>query len=145
VVPITLPPLRQRQGDIPHLVAHFLEKYKAGDKTMGNEAMQALVDYPWPGNIRELENAIERIVILSVGDEVGLEDLPAEVRAGVAPSAARAHAFDLPEDGIDLEEVEMDLLRQALDRSAGNTGRAAKLVGLTPRTFEARMQRLGLM
>jgi two-component system, NtrC family, response regulator AtoC len=145
VVPITLPPLRQRQGDIPHLVAHFLDKYQAGDKTINNDAIQALVDYPWPGNIRELENTIERIVILSAGDEVGVEDLPVEVRAGVAPSAARTHAFELPDDGIDLEEVEMDFLRQALDRSGGNASKAAKLVGLTPKTFEARVQRLGLL
>jgi two-component system, NtrC family, response regulator AtoC len=145
VVPITLPPLRQRQGDVPHLVAHFLDKYQAGNKTIGNEAMQALVDYPWPGNIRELENTIERIVILSAGDEVGMEDLPAEVRAGVAPSSARTHAFYLPEDGIDLEEVEMDFLRQALDRSGGNVSKAARLVGLTPKTLEARVQRLGLL
>jgi two-component system response regulator AtoC len=145
VVPITLPPLRQRQGDIPHLVAHFLDKYQAGEKTIDNEAMQALADYPWPGNIRELENAIERIVILSSGDEIGLADLPAEVRAGVAPSSARTHAFELPEDGIDLEEVEMEFLRQALERSGSNVSKAAKLVGLTPKTFEARVQRLGLL
>jgi two-component system response regulator AtoC len=145
VVPITLPPLRQRQGDIPHLVAHFLEKYKAGTKTINNDAIQALVDYPWPGNIRELENTIERIIILSAGDEVGVDDLPAEVRAGVAPSAARMHAFELPEDGIDLEEVEMEFLRQALERSGSNVSKAAKLVGLTTKTFEARVQRLGLL
>jgi two-component system response regulator AtoC len=145
VVPITLPPLRQRQGDIPHLVAHFLDKYKAGNKTIGNDAMEALTGYPWPGNIRELENTIERIVILSAGDEIGVDDLPAEVRAGVAPSGARTHPFELPEEGIDLEEVEMDFLRQALEHSGGNTPKAAKLVGLTPKIFEARAQRLGLL
>jgi DNA-binding NtrC family response regulator len=144
VVPITLPPLRQRQGDIPRLVAHFLDKYKAGDKTITNEAMEALAAYPWPGNIRELENAIERIVILAATDELGIEDLPSEVRAGVAPGASRTHLFELPEDGLDLEELEMDLLRQAMDRSGGSAIKAAKLVGLTPKTLEARMHRLGL-
>jgi len=144
VVPITLPPLRQRQGDIPRLVAHFLDKYKAGGKTITNEAMEALAAYPWPGNIRELENAIERIVILAATDELGLEDLPSEVRAGVAPGASRTHLFELPEDGLDLEELEMDLLRQAMDRSGGSAIKAAKLVGLTPKTLEARMHRLGL-
>ena len=144
VVPITLPPLRQRQGDIPRLVAHFLDKYKAGDKTITNEAMEALAAYPWPGNIRELENAIERIVILAATDELGLEDLPSEVRAGVAPGASRTHLFELPEDGLDLEELEMDLLRQAMDRCGGSAIKAAKLVGLTPKTLEVRMHRLGL-
>ncbi len=106
--------------------------------------MAVLGSYAWPGNIRELENTIERIVILSQGDEIGVEDLPAEVRAGAPTSAPRSHLFQLPEQGVDLEEVELDLLQQALENSAGNTTKAAKLVGLTPKTFEARMQRLGL-
>ncbi|HEY5506037.1 MAG TPA: sigma-54 dependent transcriptional regulator [Coriobacteriia bacterium] len=144
VVPITLPPLRQRQGDIPLLVAHFLDKYQAGGKTINNEAMQALVNYPWPGNIRELENAIERIVILSAGDEVGLDDLPTEVRIGAAPTSMRGKGFELPEGGLDLDEVEMHFLEQALERCGGNIPKAAKLVGLTPKTFEARSQRFGL-
>jgi transcriptional regulator with GAF, ATPase, and Fis domain len=144
VVPITLPPLRQRQGDIPRLVAHFLDKYEAGGKTITNDALEALSAYPWPGNIRELENTIERIVILAPGVAIGLQDLPSEVRAGVAPTATRTHAFELPEEGLDLEEVEMDLLRQAMERAGGSATKAAKLVGLTPRTLEARMRRLGL-
>jgi transcriptional regulator with GAF, ATPase, and Fis domain len=74
-----------------------------------------------------------------------MEDLPAEVRAGVAPGSARTHGFELPEEGLDLEEVEMHFLQQALERSGGNSAKAAKLVGLTPKTFEARSQRLGLL
>jgi DNA-binding NtrC family response regulator len=144
VVPITLPPLRQRRGDIPRLVAHFLDKYEATGRTITNEAMEALTGYPWPGNIRELENTIERVVILASAPEIGLEDLPSEVRAGIAPSASRTHPFELPEEGLDLEEVEMDLLRQAMDRAGGSAAKAAKLVGLTPKTLEARMHRLGL-
>jgi len=144
VVPITLPPLRQRKGDIPRLVAHFLDKYEAAGRTITNDAMEALTGYPWPGNIRELENTIERIVILASAPEIGIEDLPAEVRAGVAPSASRTHTFELPEEGLDLEEVEMDLLRQAMDRTGGSSAKAAKLVGLTPKTLEARLHRLGL-
>ena len=144
VVPITLPPLRKRQGDIPLLVAHFLDKYQAIGKTINNDAMQALVNYPWPGNIRELENTIERIVILSPNDEVGIEDLPVEVRMGAAPGGKREGGFELPEGGLDLDEVEMHFLKQALDRSGGNASKAARLVGLTPRTFEARAERFGL-
>jgi transcriptional regulator with PAS, ATPase and Fis domain len=144
VVPVTLPPLRQRAGDIPLLVAHFLEKYKAGAKRMTPDAMEALVRYQWPGNIRELENTIERIVILSHGDDVSVEDLPAEVRAGVSVGGPSPGAFVLPEDGVDLEEVELDLVRQALERSGGSVPKAAKLLGLTTKTLEARMARLGL-
>jgi len=144
VVPITLPPLRQRSGDIPLLVAHFLEKYKAGKKRINPSAMEALARYQWPGNIRELENTIERIVILSHGDEIEPSDLPGEVRAGLGGGDRIATGFTLPEDGVDLEEVELDLVRQALDRSGANVPKAAKLLGLTSKTLEARMQRLGL-
>ncbi len=144
VVPITLPPLRQRSSDIPLLVAHFLDKFKAVDKTISPDAMRALAEYQWPGNIRELENTIERIVILSHEDEIGVEDLPAEVRAGAGAGDRALSRFGLPDDGVDLEEVELDLIRQALDRSGANVPKAAKLLGLTAKTLEARMQRLGL-
>jgi len=143
VVPVTLPPLRQRTGDIPLLVAHFLEKLNAGDKKISSEAMEALAKYQWPGNIRELENTIERIIILTHGDEIGLTDLPAEVRAGVVSTMASS-CFVLPEDGVNMEEVELDLVRQAVDRAGGSVPKAAKMLGLTTKTLEARMQRLGL-
>jgi two-component system, NtrC family, response regulator AtoC len=144
VVPVTLPTLRQRGGDIPLLVAHFLEKSNAGSKRINPNAMEALVKYGWPGNIRELENTIERIVILSHEDEIGVDDLPAEVRAGVSPAGPSVSGFVLPDDGVDLEEVELDLVRQALDRTGGSVPKASKLLGLTAKTLEARMQRLGL-
>ena len=144
VVPVTLPTLRQRASDIPLLVAHFLEKFNARGKTIGSQAMEALVRYPWPGNIRELENTIERITILSHEDEIGVDDLPAEVRAGIVRPDRAATGFILPEEGVDLEEVELDLVRQALDRAGASVPKAAKLLGLTTKTLEARMQRLGL-
>ncbi|MCX8007778.1 MAG: sigma-54 dependent transcriptional regulator [Coriobacteriia bacterium] len=143
VVPISLPPLRDRPEDIPRLIAHFLEKMNAGRKRISPEAMQALVDYKWPGNVRELENTVERMVILSQGEEIGVDDLPAEVRSGVVLQGGE-RCFVLPESGIDLEEVEMDLIVQALERTGRNLPRAAKLLGLTPKTLEARMNRLGL-
>jgi len=144
VVPVTLPPLRQRSGDIPLLVAHFLEKFKAGTKRITPAAMEALARYQWPGNIRELENTIERIIILSHGDEIELSDLPGEVRAGLGGFDRASSGFTLPEEGVDLEEVELDLVRQALDRAGSVVPKAAKLLGLTAKTLEARMQRLGL-
>jgi len=144
VVPVTLPPLRQRASDIPLLVAHFLEKYRAGTKSLSGDAMQALSTYQWPGNIRELENTIERIVILSHGDEIDVDELPSEVRAGMCGIERTEGGFELPDEGVDLEEVELDLVRQALDRSGNSVPKAAKLLGLTTKTLEARMQRLGL-
>jgi two-component system, NtrC family, response regulator AtoC len=144
VVPVTIPTLRQRPGDIPLLVAHFLEKLNAGAKRIAPDAMEALARYSWPGNIRELENTIERIIILSHGDVIEVTDLPAEVRAGLSTRDRVPSGFVLPEDGVDLEEVELDMVRQALDRSGANVPKAAKLLGLTAKTLEARMQRLGL-
>jgi DNA-binding NtrC family response regulator len=144
VVPIDLPPLRQRPSDIPRLVAHFMEKFDAGSKRISSGALKLLSEYQWPGNIRELENTIERIVILSKGDEITPADLPAEVRAGLRSAAPVGTGCTLPEEGLDLEEVELDLLRQALDRAGGNAAKAAKLLGLTAKTLEARMQRFGL-
>jgi len=144
VVPVTLPPLRARSGDIPLLVAHFLEKLNAGTKTISQDAMESLAVYKWPGNIRELENTIERIVILTHGDEIGVEDLPLEIRLSSGMCPTPMQGFVLPEDGVDLEEVELDLVRQALERAGGSGPKAAKLLGLTPKTMEARMQRLGL-
>lgn len=144
VVPVTIPTLRHRSGDIPLLVAHFLEKLNAGTKSISPDAMEALVRYSWPGNIRELENTIERIIILSHGDEIEVTDLPAEVRAGLTARDRAPSCFLLPEDGIDLEEVELDMIRQALDRAGASVPKAAKLLGLTAKTLEARMQRLGL-
>jgi DNA-binding NtrC family response regulator len=144
VVPITIPPLRKRPGDIPLLVAHFLEKMHAKARTISPEAMQALVEYQWPGNVRELENTIERVAILSHGDVIGLDDLPAEIRAGVSVCQAGPRCFVLPEEGVNLEEVELDLVRQALERTGGNVPKAAKLLGLTTKTLEARMEKYGL-
>ncbi|MHB1135961.1 MAG: sigma-54-dependent transcriptional regulator [Coriobacteriia bacterium] len=144
VVPATIPPLRKRTADIPPLVAHFMDKFRAGTRTISPKAMEALVAYQWPGNVRELENTIERITILSHGDVIEAEDLPAEVRSGVGIVEAGSRCFILPEGGIDLEETELDLVRQALERAGGSTPKAAKLLGLTTRTLEARMERFGL-
>ncbi|MDF1541586.1 MAG: sigma-54 dependent transcriptional regulator [Anaerosomatales bacterium] len=144
VVPVTLPPLRARISDVPLLVAHFLEKFNAGARKISSAAMEALVTYQWPGNIRELENTIERIVILSQGDEIGIDDLPMEIRLNSGACVPATGEFVLPEEGIDLEEVELDLARQALSRTGGSVPKAAKLLGLTAKTLEARMQRLGL-
>ncbi len=143
VVPIYLPPLRSRAADIPVLIAHFLDKSGAGTKRISGDAMEAMVNYQWPGNIRELENTIERMVILSHGDEITVDDLPAEVRSGYGV-CVNPQAFILPEEGIDLEEVELDLVKQALDRTGGSVPKAAKLLGLTTKTLEARVQRFGL-
>jgi two-component system response regulator AtoC len=144
VVPIQLPALRARPSDIPALVAHFMERFGAGDKQISPDSMRLLAEYQWPGNIRELENTIERVVILTRGDVIGPDDLPAEVRAGLHVTTGGKAAFCLPDEGCDIEEVELDLMKQALNRTGGNVAKAAKLLGLTTKTLEARMAKFGL-
>ncbi len=137
VVPVFLPPLRERAADIPLLINHFLRVYCAANhtapKSVSEEAMQALQSYRWPGNVRELENAVQRIVLMSDGDEVELSDLPRDiVQAASRDSRGR---FRLPPSGFDLEaEVEAyekKWVETVLAQASGSSGDS------TPRDFSA--------
>jgi DNA-binding NtrC family response regulator len=146
VVSVTLPPLRERAGDVPALAQHFLERYRRELKRelhgITPETLSALRRYAWPGNVRELENVIERAAVLADGPEVTAGDLPTEIReagltAGMTPEAARTyHAA--------VEEFKRGLIASTLRRTSGNRTRAARLLGLQ-RTYLARLIRdLGL-
>lgn len=137
VIPITLPPLRQRQGDISQLTAHFLDRY-APDKQLTPGALKLMEEYAWPGNVRELQNAIERAAVLCRTREIHPEDLPEEITRKHPPSAA---AFTLPHEGIALEQVERELISQALERTGGNRTRAAELLGITRHTLLYRLEK----
>ncbi len=152
VIPVQIPPLRERKEDIPLLVKHFLDKFRpdggngAGrtPMTVSQEAMRRLMAYPWPGNVRQLENAIERAVAFGAGrPQIDLADLPPEVQQAqeMSPSSAIA----LPEDGLDLteyvERVERELIRLSLDRTGGNKGAAAKLLNLKRTTLVEKLKR----
>ncbi len=157
VVTLALPPLRARKTDIPQLAAHFLARQvrAAGGGTtpadasgtaaaprvagFDDAALAALMAYHWPGNVRQLESAIERAVLLAEGPRIGLADLPQEVRQ--APP--EIEAFRLPRTGVSLEAVERSLLEQALQR-AGTVSGAARLLGLTRRTMQYRMEKFDL-
>jgi DNA-binding NtrC family response regulator len=146
VVSVTLPPLRERAGDVPALAQHFLERYRRELKRelhgITPETLSALRRYAWPGNVRELENVIERAAVLADGPEVTAGDLPTEIRdagltAGMTPEAARTY----PAAG---EEFKRGLIASTLRRTSGNRTRAARLLGLQ-RTYLARLIRdLGL-
>lgn len=149
VIPIELPPLRERGEDVLLLAAAFLSKIasESGKKVEGFEptARQALARYPWPGNVRELQNAVERAVVLSRGPLVRLADLPEPVQKGQAlfrragEESATDGKFVLPAEGIQLEAWEEDLLLQALERTKGNQSQAARLLGLTRNAFRYRL------
>ncbi|HRE90053.1 MAG TPA: sigma-54 dependent transcriptional regulator [Myxococcota bacterium] len=151
IIPIELPSLRQRVGDVPLLVSHFLEHFRrridARLDGIESDALEALQRYPWPGNVRELRNIIERIVTLHRDEpKLSLSHLPNEIRyAGRTESAPRATTgFILPEGGVDLEEVEKSLLVQALDRARNNQTQAAKLLGITRYALRYRLEKFGL-
>jgi len=153
VLPIHLPPLRERQGDAELLVSYFLDRLnrEMGKqvRTIGGDAVACLAAYPWPGNVRELRNVVERAHILADGERIEVSDLPAEVRnsagGGVAPAAGSATPFGLPEQGIDLEEIERRLLTEALDRTQGNQTQAAALLGLGRDALRYRMKKFGML
>ena len=150
VVPLVLPPLRERSDDVPALVPHFLDKVSAKDLSFAPDAMEALERYGWPGNVRELQNLVERLAVLKGSGEIGLSDLPAPIRAAAAnPPASAAPASDgstaLPPEGIDLyaalAELEDRLINEALERSGGNKNQAAKILKLNRTTLVEKLKK----
>jgi DNA-binding NtrC family response regulator len=153
VIPVQIPPLRERKEDIPLLVQHFLDKFKPDASAGGNrtamtvsqQAMRHLMAYPWPGNVRQLENAIERAVAFGAGrSQIDLADLPPEVQQ--AQEVAAPEAIALPEAGLDLPgyvaRIERELIQLSLDRTSGNKGQAAKLLNLKRTTLVEKLKRL---
>ncbi|MCL6650218.1 MAG: sigma-54 dependent transcriptional regulator, partial [Chloroflexi bacterium] len=146
VIPIHLPPLRERREDIPLLVAHFIDKvsHTLGrmPKPVTPEAMAALERYHWPGNIRELENVIERAIVLGSGESL---DLDALTPAILAPRADDGLSLDIPPQGLKLDELldrlEQRYLELALRRTGGVQTRAAALLGLSFRQFRYKLQK----
>jgi two-component system, NtrC family, response regulator PilR len=139
VIPINVPPLRERREDIPLLAEHFVRAFgrEMGKAIVGfaPETLERLSTYAWPGNVRELENVVERAVALESTDTIRVEQLPESM---TAPPLASDDAPDLGEGfSLDahLSSVEVDLLRKALDQSAGDRGLAARLLGITPRSL----------
>lgn len=142
VVPLEIPPLRERIGDVGLLLQHFIEEFSRTHSLkpakLGKEALTKLTGYHWPGNVRELRNMCERLCILSAGESIDLTHLPPEVFSRMAQQKPEV---ELPKEGIRLEQVEIDLIRQALDRTDGNRSRAAKLLGISRDTLLYRMQK----
>lgn len=147
VIPILIPPLRDRKDDIPALVKHFLSNAPR-PKTIQPQALQLLMNYDWPGNVRELQAVMERVSVLTKTGEVGVADLPYEIRTyTVRPSTMNVSGnanWDIPSGGLVFEEWEKNLLAQALARSEGSLTDAAKLLGMTYRTFQYRSMKFGL-
>jgi two-component system response regulator PilR (NtrC family) len=147
VIPIQLPPLRERRDDIPLLAKHFLEKFAPGGQMQISQgAMRVLMAYPWPGNVRQLENAVERAVTLGGGRrEIDVADLPPEIQD--MPQAVATPFVEFPDDGLDLPaylgSIERDLIRRSLERTGGNRNKAAELLRIKRTTLVEKLKRLG--
>ncbi len=148
VVPLKVPPLRERQGDIPILLGHFVSLFSArhGLKSphFTKESLGCLKRYSWPGNVRELRNLCERLVILLSGQEVGIQNLPQELRVEPAFEGKGDSIVTLPAEGISLAVVEESLIRQALELARGNQSKAARLLGISRDTLLYRLKKFAI-
>ncbi len=146
VVPLELPPLRERKEDIPELTQHLFRKLKERHSLdsvrISSKLNSYFAGYRWPGNVRELENVIERMLVLSIANEIGENDLPEEIRK-LTPKE-NSFLLNLPEEGISLEGVERELLLRALEKYSGNQTQAARYLDISRRTLIYRMEKHGL-
>jgi two-component system NtrC family response regulator len=146
VVPLRIPPLRERREDVPELIDALFQRAKdqhcLPDAKLSSAVQQRLISYRWPGNVRQLENVLERLLVLSATDLITAEDLPEEL---TAPSAAAAPLWlNLPEEGVSLEAIERDLISRALEKFSGNQTQAARYLDISRRTLIYRMEKHGL-
>jgi DNA-binding NtrC family response regulator len=151
VIPVHLPPLRNRREDIPLLAKHFLRKICTDMRRpvleITRDALRALEGYEWPGNVREMENVIERSVALTDGDIIDRHDLPPKI-GGAAPEKDLLPALQIPEEGLDLAEtvahIERTLIRQAMHKSGNIKARAAEMLNINRTTLVEKIKRYGM-
>jgi DNA-binding NtrC family response regulator len=145
-VPVRMPALRERREDIPLLADYFLkdaaQRYQRPALRFDKEAFRQFQTYPWPGNVRELKHTVERLAVIAESDEILPGDLPENLTLQTGHAANVL--LQLPDEGIDLEEVEREILRQALDRQEWNQTRAAQYLNITRSALIYRMQKFGL-
>ncbi len=153
IIPIYLQPLRDHKEDIPPLLQHFIrhynQKFRKSIQGLTKEAQELLINYDWPGNIRELKNAIERIMILAEGNRIAAKYLPIRISEGVGVSVPRGEAggsdaVRLPPGGASLYKIERELIQQALEQARGNKTAAAKLLHITRDTLRYKVKKYGL-
>ena len=148
VIPVPIPPLRERREDLEELagvfVRHFNAEFGKSVLDIDARALEAMLEYPWPGNVRELRNAIERAVLLGDGHQLQRVDLPPEIGRGHT-SEAGAVGMELPAEGVVLEDLEREFVCQALRRTHGNRARAARLLGLNRDQMRYRIKKFELV
>ncbi|HEV2272509.1 MAG TPA: helix-turn-helix domain-containing protein [Acidobacteriaceae bacterium] len=146
MVPLQIPPLRERREGIPELIDALFkqakERHGLSNARLSRTVLQRLTAYRWPGNVRQLENVLERLLVLASGDLITEEDLPEELQRASANPAALW--LDLPEEGVSLEAIERELISRALERIGGNQTHAAQYLDISRRTLIYRMEKHGL-
>ncbi len=146
VIRLNLPPLRERGSDIATLADFFVRKYSqaTGNRLSGisRPALKILMNFSWPGNVRQLESIIERGVLMAESDCIQPEDLPAEVHEGASHGGQLP--FDLPPEGISMEELERDIIIKAMDRAGWVIAKAAPLLGMSYKTLQYRLEKFGI-
>lgn len=148
VIPIHLPSLRERRDDIALLLRYFCGKHGAGSVVFDTDAQAALNSYRWPGNVRELENLVERLLIMRSSDTITIDDLPGKIRNGLTVSGASLNSgkvFTLPDEGYSLEQLEREVVVDALERCAWNQTGAAKFLRIPRHTLIYRMEKYGIV
>jgi two-component system, NtrC family, response regulator AtoC len=150
VIPMTIPPLRERREDIPLIIKFFIEKFNRdfhkNIKGISRKAESILMQYPWPGNVRELKNIIERIIILESEDMILEEHIPKEIQNYSKYSASLGDPdFKLPDRGLSLDDVEKNFIEQALKLTSGNQTRAAAMLGISRHTLRYRMEKYNIL
>jgi len=142
VIPLHLPPLRERRKDIPLLIRYFCSKHGSEKVTFDNDALHTLVMYPWPGNVRELENTVERLLIMRNSDTISIDELPDKL----LESDASGRAFlKLPDEGYSLEQLEQEVVVEALERNSWNQTAAARFLRIPRHTLIYRIEKYGIM
>ncbi|ABL01239.1 sigma-54-dependent transcriptional regulator [Pelobacter propionicus] len=142
VIPIHLPPLRARRTDIPILIKYFCGKHDSDKITFDKDALEALVMYPWPGNVRELENTVERLLIMRDSAVISLNDLPEKFLENSTPGSA---IVKLPDEGYPLEQLEREVVVEALERNAWNQTAAARFLRIPRHTLIYRLEKYGIV
>ena len=144
VVPLNIPPLRERKQDIPFLANHFLKKLAPDTgsqvESITDAAMEKLISYHWPGNVRELENVIERSLVMATGTQLDVSDVKLESAPRPRP---QSEAHFVPE-GLSLDQYEQEIIREALRRADGNKSQAARMLGLTRNALRYRLTQMGM-
>ncbi|HEX8638373.1 MAG TPA: sigma-54 dependent transcriptional regulator, partial [Pyrinomonadaceae bacterium] len=147
VLSIEMPPLRERRSDVSVLIEYFLKKHTRGTDrkiSISAAARKILEDYAYPGNVRQLESALERAILLCENDTITPDDLPPEMSQTTRPASASGDLFKLPAEGVNFEEVERSLIMQAMERTDYNITKSARLLGLTFRTLQYRLEKFGI-